>query len=121
MSESFTDVIQCLCNKPTGGIGEATMGVLRHGSRRRAVIFSAVAALGGFGGAARGQALNGTVSIIPVSAGAGVSPYYATDLNSCAVDLNNLVTATVGGVTYQFMAYYDTSGNIWLGRRTPGA
>jgi autotransporter-associated beta strand protein len=72
-------------------------------------------------GTVRGQSLNGTVSLIPISANnSSAIPYYATDINSCSVDLNNLITDTVGGVTYQFCAFYDTGGHIWLSRRTPG-
>ena len=33
--------------------------------------------------------------------------------NSCAVDLNNITTLG----THQYTAYYDTSGNIIIGRR----
>ena len=47
--------------------------------------------------------------------------YAAIDTNSCAVDVNNLVTATVGDSTYQFTAYYSTSGEIMIGRRVPGS
>ena len=47
--------------------------------------------------------------------------YGTTDINSCSVDLNNLVTATVGGTTYQFVAYYDNSGDINIARRSLGS
>jgi hypothetical protein len=49
------------------------------------------------------------------------SGYATTDTNSCAVDVNNLVTATVGANTYQFAAFYNPSGEIMIGRRSPGS
>jgi hypothetical protein len=71
------------------------------------------------GGRAAQAQLFGTVSFSQVSATSGA--YGATDINSCSVDLNNLVTATVGGVTYQFAAYYDNGGNINIARRSLGS
>jgi BNR repeat-containing family member len=63
--------------------------------------------------------LFGTVSFSQVSA--PNAAYGATDINSCSVDLNNLVTATVGGNTFQFAAYYDNSGDINIARRSLGS
>jgi autotransporter-associated beta strand protein len=92
------------------------------GDRRRWAIRCAAAAVSGaLASVAHAQSLNGTLTNIPISAGSTAVPYFATDINSCSVDLNNLITATVGGVTNQFIAFYDKSGNIWLGRRTPGS
>ncbi len=85
-----------------------------------AVRCAAATAMGALGSAAHAQSLNGTLSTIPISAGSGAVPYFATDINSCSVDLNNMITATVGGVTNQFCAFYATNGDIWLARRTPG-
>jgi hypothetical protein len=59
---------------------------------------------------ALGQALNGTVSFIPVSSSA-----YGVD--SVNVSAFNLVT--ISG--YQFIAYYNNSGDIVLGRRATGS
>jgi hypothetical protein len=47
--------------------------------------------------------------------------YAATDVNSCAIDVNNLQTFTVGGSTYQFISYYNSSGEVMIGRRSPDA
>lgn len=51
----------------------------------------------------------------------GANAYATQDTNSCAVGINNLMTQTVGGVTYQFAAYYTATGEIMIGRRSPGA
>jgi autotransporter-associated beta strand protein len=51
----------------------------------------------------------GTVSFSSVSTNA----YGAGDVNSCSVDINNLIT--IDG--YQFMAFYNNSGDVVLGRR----
>jgi autotransporter-associated beta strand protein len=92
------------------------MGVMRgfDASRtRRAVILAAAAIVGCAAGEARAQALGGTVSFIPVASNA-----YALDsVNSSAITLNNLVT--IG--SYQFIAYYNTSGDVVVGRRSTGS
>ena len=51
----------------------------------------------------------GTVTFSSVSSNA----YGAVDTNSCSVDINNLIT--IDG--YQFMAFYNNSGKVVLGRR----
>jgi autotransporter-associated beta strand protein len=43
--------------------------------------------------------------------------YFASDTNSCAIDLNNLTT--VGG--FQFATYYDANQNLMLARRATGS
>ncbi len=54
------------------------------------------------------------VTITPVATNA----YFAGDVNSCAIDANNITT--YGG--YQFLAYYNTSDEIMIARRpTDGA
>ena len=55
----------------------------------------------------------GTVSFSSVGTGA----YGVGDINSCAVTLNTLTT--VGN--HQFIAYYDSSGAIMIGRRDTGS
>jgi hypothetical protein len=50
-----------------------------------------------------------TVSLSSVSTNA----YGADDINSCSIDLNDLVTDG----NYQFIAYYNNSGDVVLGRR----
>ena len=51
---------------------------------------------------------------VPVSFSTIASNAYGTgDINSCAVDVNNLTT--VGG--YQFAAYYDITRNVMVARR----
>jgi hypothetical protein len=47
--------------------------------------------------------------------------FATTDTNSCAIGVDNLVTATVGSTTFQFIGYYNASGEIMIGRRTPGS
>ncbi|HUO09284.1 MAG TPA: BNR-4 repeat-containing protein [Phycisphaerae bacterium] len=42
--------------------------------------------------------------------------YYTGDANSCAIDLNNIIT--YGG--YQFLAYYNTSSQVMIARRAAG-
>lgn len=63
------------------------------------------------------QGLGGTVSFSTV----GGNAYFAADTNSCAIAVNNLTTATVGANSYQFATFYNSSGGIMLGRRTPGS
>jgi hypothetical protein len=53
------------------------------------------------------------VFITPVATNA----YGATDTNSCAIDVNNLITDG----NYQFMAYYNTSDQIMIARRSLGS
>jgi autotransporter-associated beta strand protein len=90
----------------------------RHGVRRRWVLSCAAAGVS-LAGAARCMAtLAADVTVMQVSA--TNDAYAIADINSCSVDLNNLITATVGGSTFQFAAYYDTSGDINIARRTPG-
>src|SRR6478672_7574887 len=43
--------------------------------------------------------------------------YAAGDINSCAIQVNNLTT--VG--THQFIAYYDNNRNVMIGRRDVGS
>jgi hypothetical protein len=50
-----------------------------------------------------------TVSLSSVSNNA----YGADDINSCSIDINNLVTDG----NYQFIAYYNNSGDVVIGRR----
>ena len=57
--------------------------------------------------------LNGTISFSTIAD----NPYYATDTNSCAIQVNNL---TVAG-NYEFGTYYDTSGDVMVARRTLGS
>jgi autotransporter-associated beta strand protein len=54
-----------------------------------------------------------TVSFSQVSTNA----YGAGDINSCSVDINNLIT--IDG--YQFIAYYNNSGHVVIGRRQASA
>jgi len=66
---------------------------------------------------ARAQ-LNGTVSFIPVtSADPNTNGYALDSVNSTAFAVDNLVT--IGG--YQFIAYYNTSQDIVIGRRPTGS
>jgi autotransporter-associated beta strand protein len=63
-----------------------------------------------FGAAvARASGPYNTVSFSSVSTNA----YGAGDVNSCSVDINNLIT--IDG--YQFIAFYNNSGKVVLGRR----
>ena len=62
---------------------------------------------------ALGQTVQTTLTTISTNG------YATTDVNSFAVGINNLMTETVGGVTYQFSAFYNTSGEIIIGRRAP--
>src|ERR1700729_513147 len=84
---------------------------------RITAFFLAFAAVMTMDRAAQAQ-LFGTVTFSQISQ--TNQAYGATDINSCSVDLNNMITATVGGKTFQFAAYYDTSGDINIARRTPG-
>src|SRR3954466_8928069 len=45
------------------------------------------------------------------------NPYFAGDINSCAIQVNNLTT--IAG--YQFAAYYDTSRRLMIARRATGS
>ncbi|MGN6370770.1 MAG: BNR-4 repeat-containing protein [Phycisphaerae bacterium] len=61
-----------------------------------------------------GAAAMGTtgVTLTPVASNA----YFAGDVNSCAIDLNNITTYR----GYQFLAYYNTGRHIVIARRPTG-
>jgi len=90
----------------------------RSGRIRITAIFLAISAVMTIDRAAQAQ-LFGTVTFSQISQ--TNQAYGATDINSCSVDLNNMITASVAGKTFQFAAYYDNSGNIWVARRSLGS
>jgi autotransporter-associated beta strand protein len=62
---------------------------------------------------ARASGPYNTVSFSQVSTNA----YGAGDINSCSVDINNLITLD----GYQFIAYYNNTGHVVIGRRQASA
>jgi autotransporter-associated beta strand protein len=98
--------------------GIPQLGRWRRGCRDWAIFCAAAAGLSTFAAVPCLATLGADATLMQVSTTNGA--YGIMDINSCSVDLNNLVTATVSGMTYQFAAYYDTNGNINIARRTPG-
>lgn len=77
----------------------------------RAAGAAALAAVVSTLGTATADNLNITYSTVSANA------YGTSDINSCGIIRDNLTT--YGG--YQYAAFYDSNGNIVLGRRTSGA
>jgi len=79
---------------------------------RSAARVAAVAAMvWPFARGARGSDL--TINLSTVA----TDPYFAGDINSCAIQLNNITTAG----THEFLAYYNTSRTIVIARRDLGS
>ena len=80
-------------------------------SRRRAAVSTAAGALLVAAAAHTARAQYTTFSTVTSSA------YFAGDINSCAIQVNNLTT--IGD--HQFIAYYDTNRRLRVGRRALGS
>ena len=92
------------------GMGCVVGGYCRVRRRRSVARFGGGAVHGHIAGVEPSASIDSRCRHIRNNAAVAPNGYATDDINSCSVDLNNLITATVGGVTdFSFARFYDTS------------